>query len=175
MNSLVFMGVAGCGKSSVAQSVAAALGWAMVEGDSFHPPANSAKMRAGIALSDEDRAGWLDALGAQLASYRLADRPVALTCSSLKRSYREQLRAQSPGLRFVFLDIDRATSLARVQSRAGVHLFPASLVDSQFSALESPVGEPGVLRVDATAALGDVTVQVVAWVSGNAVVAEVTA
>lgn len=163
------MGVAGCGKSSVAQSVASALGWAMVEGDSFHPPANTEKMRAGVPLSDADRAGWLDALSAQLASYRLAGRPVALTCSSLKRSYRERLRAQSPGLRFVFLDIDRATSLERVQSRAGVHLFPASLVDSQFSALESPVGEPGVLRVDATAALDDVTREVVRWVKSGAV------
>lgn len=150
MSAVVFMGVAGCGKSSVAQDVAARFGWALVEGDEFHPEANLAKMRAGTPLTDADRIGWLDTLGAQLAVQAQAGRNVALTCSSLKRAYRERLRAQSPGLRFVFLDIDAGTALARVTARAGEHLFPPSLVGSQFAALERPEGEPGVLRLDAT-------------------------
>ncbi|MFG5409949.1 gluconokinase [Piscinibacter sakaiensis] len=136
---VVFMGVAGCGKSSVAHAVAQPAGWALVEGDEFHPPANIAKMRAGIALDDADR-----------------------SCSALRRAYRDRLRAALPGLRFVFLEITPEESLRRVTARAGAHLFPPSLVASQFATLEPPHGEPGVLCLDATrprealaAAVGD--------------------
>lgn len=146
---LVFMGVSGCGKSSLAQAVARRLGWPLIEGDDFHPPANVEKMRQGIALDDADRSGWLDELARQLAVHRSAGRPAVLTCSALKRRYREQLRQASPGLGFVFLELEPAQALARVAGRPD-HLFPPSLVSSQFATLESPVGEAGVLRVDAT-------------------------
>ena len=160
---LVVMGVAGCGKSSLGQQCALALGLPLLEGDDFHPRANVEKMRAGIALSDEDRAAWLDTLAAELAS-----RPqgVVLTCSSLKRRYRDRLRAAAPGLRFVFLDIDEPTARRRVASRPA-HLFPSSLVASQFATLEPPADEARVLRLDATEALPELTAQVLAWLSAG--------
>ena len=153
------MGVAGCGKSSLAAAVAAAEGAPLVEGDDFHGPANRDKMSRGIALTDADRDDWLAALAVQL---RDAPQGIVLTCSALKRSYRERLRSATPGLRFVFLDIDRDAALARVAGR-NAHFFSASLVDSQFATLESPIGEPGVLRVDATAAPAQLQAEVSAW------------
>jgi len=146
MTKLVVMGVAGCGKSSLGQALAAALGLPYIEGDAHHSAASIAKMRAGIALTDDDRSGWLDSLGRMLAAQPAG---AVLACSALKKRYREQLRAANPGLRFVFLDISRELSLARVAARGDQHLFPVSLVDSQFATLESPLGEAGVLRVDA--------------------------
>lgn len=145
---LVVMGVAGCGKTSLGEALAASLGWPFIEGDAFHAPASIAKMQAGQPLTDADREGWLDRLGGMLA----AQAPVVLSCSALKRSYRDRLRAACPGLGFVFLEIDRELALQRTAARADGHFFPASLVDSQFQALESPAGEPGVLTVPAALA-----------------------
>ncbi|MBL0423956.1 gluconokinase [Ramlibacter alkalitolerans] len=153
------MGVAGCGKSSLGAAVAAAEGLLLIEGDDFHSAASRDKMSRGIALTDEDRAQWLEVLGGQLASH---PEGVVLTCSALKRAYRERLRAAAPGLRFVFLEIERAAAQQRVASR-GTHFFSASLVDSQFATLESPIGEAGVLRVDALEPLADLRRQVSAW------------
>lgn len=149
MKSVVMMGVAGCGKSFVGQLLAQTLGLPLVEGDAFHSEHNRDKMRQGLALTDVDRADWLEALGQALEQHVAG---AVLTCSALKRAYRDRLRRHAPGLRFVFLDVDPHTARERVTQRATEHLFPASLVESQFAALESPVGEPGVLRVDATQA-----------------------
>jgi gluconokinase len=160
--SLVIMGVAGCGKSSLGRALADALKLPLVEGDDFHSPASREKMSRGVALDDADRAGWLDTLGLQLAAQRAG---VVLTCSSLKRAYRERLRTACPDLRFVFLDIDRDEALRRVAQRAAEHFFSASLVDSQFATLESPVGEAGVLRLDARSALDAMTSDVLAWLN----------
>lgn len=159
--SVIMMGVAGCGKSSLGHAVAQALGWPLIEGDDFHPPASKAKMRAGIALDDADRGGWLDRLGAEL---RRHPQGAVLTCSALKRAYRDGLRESAPGLRFVHLAIDREQALERVRARAAEHLFPPSLVASQFATLESPAGEPGVLEVDATRPLPLLANEVVAWI-----------
>jgi gluconokinase len=156
--SLVFMGVAGCGKSTVAVAVAERLGRQMVEGDLFHSESNRRKMAKGQPLNDDDRAGWLAALSEQLRQH-----PGALaTCSALKRIYREQLRAASPCLRFAFLDVDKAEATRRVTTR-GSHFFAASLIDSQFETLQSPVGEPGVLRLDASRPLDELVDQVCQW------------
>ena len=160
MTALVFMGVAGCGKSSVAHGVAHALDLPLIEGDDFHPPANREKMHQGVPLTDADRTGWLEALGTQLAAHRDG---IALTCSALKRSYRERLRRHRPDVRFVFLDLDKQAALARVTARGATHFFSPALVDSQFATLESPVGEPGVLRVDASAPLNALVAEVVEW------------
>ena len=160
MKSVVMMGVAGCGKSSAGQAVAQALGLPLIEGDEFHPNSNLEKMRQGLALNDADRNDWLTALGEALEKNKHG---AVLTCSALKRIYRERLREHAPGLRFVFLDIDPHTAHQRVTARAGEHLFPPSLVTSQFATLESPVGEPGVLRVDATQALGTLSQTVAHW------------
>jgi gluconokinase len=142
---VVVMGVSGCGKSEVGARLAQALGVPLVEGDGFHPPANIAKMRQGLPLDDADRAGWLQVLGEQLAAH--ADGAV-LTCSALKRAYRERLRAAEPGLRFVHLALTPQQALERVTGRKD-HFYPPSLVASQFAALEDPAGEPGVVTVDA--------------------------
>lgn len=146
MDSIVVMGVAGCGKSSLGADLARALGLPLVEGDDFHPPANQQKMQDGIPLTDADRAGWLDALAGELAA---APDGTVLTCSALKRAYRDRLRAAAPGLRFVHLVLTREEALRRVAARAS-HFFPSSLVDSQLATLESPAGEPGVFELDAT-------------------------
>ena len=149
---VVVMGVSGCGKSAVGERLAQALGLPLVEGDSFHPPANVDKMRRGLPLDDRDRAGWLDTLGRELAR-----RPAGavLTCSALKRAYRERLRAAAPALRFVHLALTPAQALERVASRKD-HFYPPSLVDSQFAALEDPAGEPGVVVVDAAQPIAQV-------------------
>jgi gluconokinase len=127
---IVVMGVSGCGKSRVGALVAAGLGLPLVEGDEFHSAANRARMRSGIALTDADRADWLDTLGRELRS-----RPGAvLTCSALKAAYRDRLRAAAPGLRFAWLELDAAAAQARVAERAS-HFFPAGLVATQFAAV----------------------------------------
>ncbi|MDM0027154.1 gluconokinase [Variovorax saccharolyticus] len=157
---MVVMGVSGCGKSSLGAALAQACALPLIEGDDFHPAENVSKMRAGIPLTDADRADWLATLGRELAA-----RPqgAVLTCSALKRDYRERLRSAVPGLRFVFMELTREESERRVASRAGAHMFPASLVANQFATLESPVGEAGVLAVDATAPMAELVAQVRAW------------
>ena len=154
------MGVSGCGKSSLGAALARECALPLIEGDDFHSAANVSKMRAGIPLTDADRAGWLATLGDELAGHREG---AVLTCSALKRDYRERLRAAVPGLRFVFMALTREEAERRVAARAGAHMFPASLVANQFATLESPVGEAGVLAVDATAPLPALVAQVRAW------------
>jgi gluconokinase len=160
---LVVMGVSGCGKSTLGEALSKALVLPMIEGDDHHPPENHEKMSKGIALTDVDRAGWLDALGQALAA---EPRGAVLASSALKRAYRDQLRAAVPGLKFVFMEIDREESERRVASRAGAHIFPASLVASQFETLESPVGEDGVITVDATTPVQELVAQVRRALSG---------
>lgn len=156
---VVVMGVAGCGKSAVGGRIAQALGLPLIEGDEFHPEGNIDKMRRGLALQDEDRAGWLDELSSQLARHPAG---AVLTCSALKRAYRDRLRAAAPGLRFLHLRLSQEEALRRVQSRGG-HFYPPSLVASQFEALEDPAGEAGVLGVDALQPLDEVCARAMAW------------
>ena len=162
--SVVFMGVSGCGKSSLAAAVSADLGLPLVEGDDHHPEDSRAKMQRGIALADADRSRWLDTLAAILESQ---PNGIVLTCSALKRAYRERLRMASPGLRFVFMEVDRDEAQRRVQARAADHFFPPGLVASQFATLESPVGELGVLHVQACAPPADLTLEVARWLDGH--------
>ncbi len=162
---LVVMGVSGCGKSSVAQMLAASLGWTLHEGDAYHSPESVRKMQAGIALTDEDRGSWLAHLSDILATAR-PGAGIVLTCSALKRKYRDRLRLAQPagGLGFVFLDLDYATALQRVQARPG-HFFSPDLVANQFATLERPDGEAGVLGVDATLALPEIVDRVNLWLT----------
>ena len=157
---LVVMGVAGCGKSSLGHALAKAEGLQVIEGDDFHDEASRNKMRSGIALTDSDRDGWLQLLGEQLRSH---PQGLLVTCSALKRSYRDRLRSAASGLRFVFLDISREEAHARVAARAPSHFFSATLVDSQFSTLERPDDEPDVLRVDAQQPMSTLQQQISAW------------
>ena len=153
VDAVVVMGVAGCGKTSVGEELARRLGWQFLEGDGFHPPENIAKMSAGIPLQDEDRWNWLDTIAAHIALAREAKAPVVVSCSALKRRYRERLSAGGTRVLFVHLDGSRETILARMALRTG-HFMPASLLDSQFAALEPlEPGEFGVVcDIDATPA-----------------------
>jgi len=157
------MGVAGSGKSTLGAALAERMGWPMIEGDDFHSNENRTKMRAGVALSDADREGWLRSLARELQA-----RPggAVLTCSALKRSYRDLLRAASPDLAFVFLDISEDEALWRVQAR-GQHFFPPQLLQSQFAILEAPIDEPRVLRLDAGLPLENLVDQTVEWLTSN--------
>lgn len=156
---ILVMGVAGSGKSTLAALLARELGLASIEGDDHHSPASQDKMRRGIALDDADRLPWLDTLATLLAR---RDGGAVLTCSALKRMYRERLRRIVPDLRIVFLDIQPDAAHARVAARPA-HLFPPSLVRSQFEALESPRGEPDVLRVEANRSRDEQLGSVLTW------------
>ena len=156
---LVVMGVAGCGKSVVGQRVAQLLSLPLIEGDDFHPSSNVEKMARGQALNDDDRAGWLMALGLELQQHPAG---AVLTCSALKRRYRDTLRRAVPTLAFAQLAITPAESQRRVSSRPG-HFYPPSLVASQFEALEDPQDEPRVLVVDGTLPIDVLAEQIAAW------------
>jgi gluconokinase len=144
---VVVMGVSGSGKSTVGRRLADVLGATFLEGDEHHPPLNREKMAAGVPLSDADRQPWLDALGDLLARAYAAGTPTVLSCSALRRSYRDVLRsAVRPGsVFFVHLHGPPALLGARLRARRG-HFMPASLLQSQLATLE-PLGpdEAGVV------------------------------
>lgn len=152
------MGVAGCGKSIVGKGLAAALGAAFVEGDRLHPPENVARMASGEPLTDALRAGWLDAIGQQVAASVAEGQSVVATCSALKRGYRDRLRGFCPDIVFLYLEIDPVTARRRVASRKG-HFMPESLVDSQFAILEAPALDEAALTVDAKRPVDDIVAE----------------
>jgi gluconokinase len=131
------MGVSGSGKSTVAALVAERLGWIFVDGDSFHTPEHIAKMHAGHALDDEDRAPWLESIAVWIAQRLAAGEPGVVVCSALRRAYRDVLTRGRPEVRIVYLEGSRALIAGRLAARHG-HFMPARLLDSQFSALEPP-------------------------------------
>jgi gluconokinase len=131
------MGVSGSGKTTIARGVAERLGWEVVEGDGFHPPANVAKMSAGIPLQDEDRWPWLAAIAARIDALRAAGRSAVVACSALKRSYRAVLIGERKDVVLVYLQGTQALIAARLAARKG-HFMPPGLLDSQFAALEEP-------------------------------------
>lgn len=143
----VVMGVSGAGKSEIGARLAAELGVPYLEGDSFHPPANVAKMSAGIPLDDADRAGWLQKLSEEIANARQRGEGLVLSCSSLKRRYRDVLRKGDPGLRFAHLNGERNILEQRMRTRPG-HYMPASLLDSQLRDLEPLQADESGLCLD---------------------------
>ena len=134
------MGVSGSGKSTVGRALAERLGWRFAEGDEFHSAASIAKMRAGVALTDEDRWPWLDAIAAWIRSTRANGERCVVACSALKRAYRERIAAGRDDVRFVHLAADHDTIAARLARRTG-HYMPLSLLRSQFDTLEAPLDE----------------------------------
>jgi gluconokinase len=146
---VVVMGVSGAGKTSLGRALAEALGVEFLEGDAFHPASNVAKMSRGEPLDDADRWPWLDRLASELARAAADGRGLVLTCSALKRAYRDRLRAGAPGLRLVFLKGDKALIRTRLVSRRG-HFMPPGLLDSQFAALEEPGADESHLVIDVT-------------------------
>ena len=143
---VIVMGVAGSGKTSVGEAVAKRLGLPFRDADEFHPQANIDKMSAGVALTDADRWPWLDAIGKALAD---ADGRLIVSCSALRRAYRERLAgtAGRPVV-FLWLDATREIIAARMERRRH-HFMPASLLDSQFATLERPGPEELAVRISA--------------------------
>jgi gluconokinase len=133
----VVMGVAGSGKSLIGAALAHALGTEFVEGDAYHSAENVERMSRGVPLTDDDRARWLHALAARIREAKEDGAGLVLSCSALKRSYRDILRAGASDLRFVFLRGERALIAERLAGRRG-HFMPPSLLESQFAALEEP-------------------------------------
>lgn len=150
MTVLVVMGVSGSGKTTVAALLAGRLGWDLQEGDDLHPPANVAKMHAGHPLTDEDRWPWLDDVGAWIHAHTSAGRPGVITCSALRRIYRDRLRGDPPDPDVVFVHVAGSPELLadRLRARTG-HYMPAALLDSQFATLEEPGPDEHVVTVDA--------------------------
>ena len=160
----VVMGVAGCGKSTIAAALAHELDVPFVEGDAFHPPDNVRKMSAGIPLTDQDRAPWLAALAEQLREARERRHGLVMTCSALRRAYRDVLRSGAPDVQFIFLDGPKPLIAERLASRTG-HYMPPSLLDSQFDALERPQPDEGAWVCDISDSADDIVADLVARVS----------
>ena len=144
---LVIMGVSGAGKSTIAQELAARLGWAFEEGDSLHPEANIAKMHAGMPLTDADREPWLKRVAAWIDGQRAKKQPGIITCSALKRSYRQIIIDRRPEARLVYLRGSREL-IARHLAGRDDHFMPASLLQSQIDTLEEPGPDEDPLIID---------------------------
>ncbi len=144
---LVVMGVAGSGKSTLGEAIAAALGWPFEEGDAFHPPANRAKMAAHVPLDDADRWPWLQAIAARIAGHEADGESSVIACSALRRRYRDLLRTGAPRVRFVLIDGDAEVLAARLAARRG-HFFPPDLLASQLATLERPTADEDAVVVD---------------------------
>ena len=142
---LVLMGPSGTGKSTVGAMLSGRLGWAFQEGDDLHPAANVEKMRRGHALTDEDRIPWLELVAAWIDERRDAGEPGIVTCSALKRSYRDILRRDN--VVFVVFTGDPAVVRDRIMRRQG-HFMPPALLDSQFATLEHPGPDEQAIEVD---------------------------
>jgi gluconokinase len=154
---LIVMGVSGCGKSTMAAALSERLGLDMVDGDDLHLPESVAKMRAGIALQDDDRWPWLERIGNYLSQPHAQGRVVA--CSALKRVYRDRIREQAGDVCFVFLDGDFDLIQKRMHQRVGHYMQPG-LLDSQFRTLEKPqADEPDVIRLPITEPVQDMVEQ----------------
>jgi gluconokinase len=143
----VVMGVSGSGKSLIGAALARALGIDFVEGDNYHPAENVERMSRGIPLTDDDRAGWLRALATRIREARDAGTGLVMTCSALKRAYRDVLRAEAGELRFIYLRGPRALIADRLAGRRG-HYMPASLLDSQLATLQEPSPDEGAWVCD---------------------------
>jgi gluconokinase len=141
---VVVMGVSGSGKTTVAHCMDDVLGWPFAEGDDFHPPANVEKMSSGTPLTDEDRGPWLEAVARWIGEQEAAGRSAIVTCSALKRAYREVLHRDNPSVWFVHVSSSRDALQHRLADRSG-HYMPASLLASQLETLEPlEADEPGL-------------------------------
>ena len=141
------MGVSGCGKTTVAAILASRLGWPFEEGDALHPQANIEKMAAGHPLTDADRWPWLAKVADWIDERLDAGENGLITCSALKRSYRDLINRRGSGVMFVFLAGSKETIAARLAARHG-HFMRASLLESQFADLEEPAADEPAIRVD---------------------------
>ncbi|KMO17171.1 gluconokinase [Methylobacterium platani] len=163
---IVVMGVSGSGKSTVASLLAGRLGWEFEDGDDFHPAANVEKMQAGTPLTDDDRWPWLAAIAAWIDKVRAEGRHGVVTCSGLKRAYRDVLVGGRPDVRLVYLRGDRELIGRRMAARHG-HFMPTSLLDSQFRTLEEPTPDENPLVVSVGGTPQQIVAEIVETLSGQ--------
>jgi carbohydrate kinase (thermoresistant glucokinase family) len=168
---LVIMGVSGAGKSTVAQELAARLGWSCEEGDALHPEANVAKMHAGIPLTDADRQPWLERVAAWIDGQRAKKQPGIITCSALKRSHRQIIIGDRPDVRLVYLRGGRDLIAEHLAGRGG-HFMPASLLISQIDTLEEPDPGEDPLTVDVGPPAGQVAEEIIRLLGTSAAIGQ---
>ncbi len=147
MTIVVVMGVSGSGKTTIAERLAEAQGWTLLEGDSFHPPANVAKMASGTPLTDEDRWPWLRAIAAAIDGYRARGESAVVACSALRRAYRDILIGEQKDVRLVYLKGSQSLIGDRLRARKG-HFMPPALLESQFRTLEEPRSDENPVTVE---------------------------
>ena len=152
---LIVTGVSGSGKTTIARALAQQLGWPFKEGDDLHPASDISKMHSGHPLDDRDRWPWLENVADWIDSWRRAGTSGVITCSALKRSYRDFLTSGRPEVRVVYLYADKAVIAARLAVRTR-HFMPTSLLDSQFAILEEPDPDEDPIRVDVSRLVGDI-------------------
>jgi carbohydrate kinase (thermoresistant glucokinase family) len=165
---LVIMGVAGSGKSTIGEALGQRLGWRYEDGDSFHPPANVAKMHAGTPLTDEDRWPWLQAIANEIERCRQAGDHIIIACSALKKAYRDVLVHGRDDIRMVYLDGSHDLVANRLGQRKG-HFMPAALLDSQFATLEPPSPEERPITVSIDAPIEVIVERVLQQMQGGPV------
>jgi gluconokinase len=144
---LIAMGVSGSGKTTIGSLLANTLGWQFQEGDALHPPANVAKMSAGVPLDDADRLPWLRKIAEVIDGWRARGESGVVTCSALKRSYRDIIIGDRPEVRLLYLKGSPDLIRKRMAARHG-HFMPTTLLDSQFSVLEEPSPDENPIVVD---------------------------
>jgi carbohydrate kinase (thermoresistant glucokinase family) len=147
MTVVIVMGVAGSGKTTVATGLASRFGWELLEGDAFHPPANLAKMAAGMPLTDEERWPWLRAIADRIEALDDEGKSVVVACSALKRAYRDILIGGRPGAILVYPRGPKSLIAARMAARRD-HFMPPALLESQFGTLEEPTPDEHAIVVD---------------------------
>ncbi|MFO1288257.1 MAG: gluconokinase [Rubrivivax sp.] len=169
---VVVMGASGCGKSSVGRALAGQLGWRYIEGDELHSRENVERMAAGTPLTDADRQGWLETIAAELAAAKRGGEGLVVTCSALKRRYRDVLRGDvlrggAGDVRFVFLHGPEQLLASRLAARQG-HYMPASLLPSQLAALEPPAADEDALALSIEQPPEALAAAAAAWLRGRA-------
>ena len=164
VHALIIMGVSGSGKTTIAEALAERIKWPFKDGDAFHPASNVEKMRGGHPLTDEDRWPWLRAVAAEIGCTGGAGGHVVITCSALKRAYRNILIGKRADVRLIYLKGSRDLISERLRARRG-HFMPAQLLDSQFATLEEPGPDENAVVVDVTPAVGVIVDHIVRQLS----------
>lgn len=152
---VVVMGVSGCGKTTVSALLAAMLGWRYREGDDLHPPENVEKMRGGTPLTDADRLPWLHKIAAEIVGWQARGEPGVLTCSALKRSYRDIIIGDRPDVALVYLKGSHDLIARRMAARHE-HFMPAALLASQFATLQEPTPDERPIVIDIDGSPGEI-------------------